>query len=150
FTTFIVCFKKEAYETSWNYNALQFAPHCTLPQCIKDILHLALKQPNYNSYKALITQINQWYWEDRSMCLASWAPWNFFRNSQWQTKAVASNQATSTALLPTPATQPLLGQGLTNANQPLGPHPLAQLNAADMQEALDPNQANNNPFQDPP
>ncbi|KAG6883692.1 hypothetical protein C0993_004622, partial [Termitomyces sp. T159_Od127] len=61
FTTFIVCFKKEAYKISWNYNALQFALHHALSQHIKDVLHLALKQPNYNGYKAFIAQINQWY-----------------------------------------------------------------------------------------
>ncbi|KAG6875448.1 hypothetical protein C0993_009207, partial [Termitomyces sp. T159_Od127] len=59
FITFIVHFKKEAYETSWSHNTLWSALCCTLPQCIKDILCLALKQPNYNGYKALVTQINQ-------------------------------------------------------------------------------------------
>ncbi|KAG6894270.1 hypothetical protein C0992_006793, partial [Termitomyces sp. T32_za158] len=38
FTTFIICFKKEAYETGWNYNALWYALHYTLPQRIKDVL----------------------------------------------------------------------------------------------------------------
>ncbi|KAG6867183.1 hypothetical protein C0993_005959 [Termitomyces sp. T159_Od127] len=66
FTTFIVCFKKEAYKTGWNYNTLWFALHHTLLQCIKDILCLTSKQLSYNGYKALITQIDQWYWEDRS------------------------------------------------------------------------------------
>ncbi|KAG6880721.1 hypothetical protein C0993_004910, partial [Termitomyces sp. T159_Od127] len=61
FTTFIVHFKKEAYKTSWNYTALWFALCHALPQCIKDVLCLTPKQPNYNGYKALITQINQWY-----------------------------------------------------------------------------------------
>ncbi|KAG6867494.1 hypothetical protein C0993_002119 [Termitomyces sp. T159_Od127] len=66
FTTFIVHFEKEAYKTGWSYNALWFALHHTLPQCIKDVLCLAPKQPNYNSYKALVTQIDQQYWEDCS------------------------------------------------------------------------------------
>ncbi|KAG6867069.1 hypothetical protein C0993_007100 [Termitomyces sp. T159_Od127] len=61
FTTFIVRFEKEAYETSWNYNALQFALRRALPQRIKDVLHLAPKQPTYNGYKALVTQIDQRY-----------------------------------------------------------------------------------------
>ncbi|KAG6899248.1 hypothetical protein C0993_011971, partial [Termitomyces sp. T159_Od127] len=60
-TTFIVHFEKEAYEASWNYNALQFALCHALPQCIKDILCLASKHPNYDGYKALVTQINQQY-----------------------------------------------------------------------------------------
>ncbi|KAG6875658.1 hypothetical protein C0993_008142 [Termitomyces sp. T159_Od127] len=66
FTTFIVHFKKEAYKTSWNYNALWFALCCALPQHIEDILCLASKQLSYDGYKALITQINQQYWEDHS------------------------------------------------------------------------------------
>ncbi|KAG6859788.1 hypothetical protein C0993_003481, partial [Termitomyces sp. T159_Od127] len=65
FTTFIVRFEKEAYETGWNYNALWFALRHALPQRIKDVLRLAPKQPTYDSYKALVTQIDQRYWEDR-------------------------------------------------------------------------------------
>ncbi|KAG6875646.1 hypothetical protein C0992_002972 [Termitomyces sp. T32_za158] len=38
FTTFIICFKKEAYETGWNYNVLWYALCCALPQHIKDML----------------------------------------------------------------------------------------------------------------
>ncbi|KAG6867193.1 hypothetical protein C0993_005887 [Termitomyces sp. T159_Od127] len=90
FTTFIVCFKKEAYKTGWNYNALWSALHCALPQYIKDILCLSSKQPNYDGYKALITQINQWYWEDRS-------------------EAAAGNQTIRAAQPPNPAMQPFLG-----------------------------------------
>ncbi|KAG6884111.1 hypothetical protein C0993_001365, partial [Termitomyces sp. T159_Od127] len=65
---------KEAYKTSWNYNALQFALCCALPQHIKDVLHLAPKQPSYSGYKALITQIDQQYWEDCSMYSALQVP----------------------------------------------------------------------------
>ncbi|KAG6884028.1 hypothetical protein C0993_001991, partial [Termitomyces sp. T159_Od127] len=109
FTTFIVCFEKEAYKTDWNYNALQFALHYILPQHIKDIVRLAPKQPSYNSYKALITQINQQYWEDRSKYLALWAPWNSSGNSNWQTRAAAGNPVTGTALPLNSATRPPLG-----------------------------------------
>ncbi|KAG5716919.1 hypothetical protein E4T56_gene8540 [Termitomyces sp. T112] len=56
FTTFIVRFEREAYETSWNYNTLQFALHRALPQRIKDVLRLAPKQTTYDRYKALVTQ----------------------------------------------------------------------------------------------
>ncbi|KAG6870857.1 hypothetical protein C0992_012258, partial [Termitomyces sp. T32_za158] len=38
FTTFIVRFEKEAYETGWNYNALRYALRRALPQRIKDVL----------------------------------------------------------------------------------------------------------------
>ncbi|KAG6863649.1 hypothetical protein C0993_010729, partial [Termitomyces sp. T159_Od127] len=103
FTTFIVQFKKEAYKTGWNYNALQFALHRALPQCIKDVLCLTPKQPSYNSYKALITQIDQRYWEDHSEYLALHAPWNSSGNSNWQTRDAAGNQTTSAALPPNPA-----------------------------------------------
>ncbi|KAG5733079.1 hypothetical protein E4T56_gene3539 [Termitomyces sp. T112] len=66
FMTFIVQFKWEAYKTGWNYNALQFALHRALPQWIKDVLCLAPKQTTYNGYKALVTQVDQHYWEDCS------------------------------------------------------------------------------------
>ncbi|KAG6867302.1 hypothetical protein C0993_004790 [Termitomyces sp. T159_Od127] len=56
FTTFIIHFEKEAYEIGWNYNALQIALYCALLQFC-----LTLKQPNYDGYKALVTQIDQWY-----------------------------------------------------------------------------------------
>ncbi|KAG5728532.1 hypothetical protein E4T56_gene19588 [Termitomyces sp. T112] len=61
FTTFIVWFKWEAYETGWNYNALQFALCCSLPQQIKDVLCLAPKRTTYDRYKALVTQVDQCY-----------------------------------------------------------------------------------------
>ncbi|KAG5348525.1 hypothetical protein C0989_010160, partial [Termitomyces sp. Mn162] len=66
FTTFIVRFEREAYKTGWNYNALQFALHRALPQRIKDVLRLAPKQTTYDGYKALVTQVDQHYWEDHS------------------------------------------------------------------------------------
>ncbi|KAG6897585.1 hypothetical protein C0993_007413, partial [Termitomyces sp. T159_Od127] len=91
FTTFIVHFKKEAYESGWNYNTLWFAFCHALLQCIKDILCLALKQPSYNGYKTLITQIDQQYWEDCSKYLALQVPWNSSRNSNWPTGATAGN-----------------------------------------------------------
>ncbi|KAG6882650.1 hypothetical protein C0992_011133, partial [Termitomyces sp. T32_za158] len=37
FTTFIIRFEKEAYETGWNYSALRYALHHALLQCIKDV-----------------------------------------------------------------------------------------------------------------
>ncbi|KAG6894854.1 hypothetical protein C0993_010591, partial [Termitomyces sp. T159_Od127] len=123
FTTFIVQFEKEAYKTGWNYNTLQFALRCALLQCIKDILHLAPKQPSYDVYKALVTQINQWYWEDCSEY------------------SVPCNQTTGAVPPPNSAARLALGQGPANVNCPLEPCPQMQLNAANMQKALDPNQA---------
>ncbi|KAG5730927.1 hypothetical protein E4T56_gene7069 [Termitomyces sp. T112] len=79
--------RKEAYETSWNYNALQFALHHTLPQQIKDILHLGPKQTTYNGYKALVTQVDQRYWEDHSKNTAPRTPWNTSSNTNWQARA---------------------------------------------------------------
>ncbi|KAG6876689.1 hypothetical protein C0993_001200 [Termitomyces sp. T159_Od127] len=81
----------KAYKTGWNYNALQFALCCALPQHIKDVLCLTPKQPSYNGYKALVTQINQQYWEDRSEYSAPHALWNSSRNSNQQTGAAAGN-----------------------------------------------------------
>ncbi|KAG6867100.1 hypothetical protein C0993_006845 [Termitomyces sp. T159_Od127] len=78
-----------------------------------DILRLAPKQPSYDGYKALVTQINQRYWKDYSEYL------------------------------------PPLEQGPANVNQPPGPCPQTQLNAADTQEALDPNQADSDLPTDP-
>ncbi|KAG6882958.1 hypothetical protein C0993_008499 [Termitomyces sp. T159_Od127] len=91
FTTFIIQFEKEAYKTSWNYNALQFALCHALPQRIKDILRLTPKQPSYNGYKALVTQINQQYWKDCSEYSAPRVPWNPSGNSNWQNGAAAGN-----------------------------------------------------------
>ncbi|KAG5346554.1 hypothetical protein C0989_000704, partial [Termitomyces sp. Mn162] len=76
FTTFIVRFEREAYETGWNYNALRFALRRALPQRIKDVLRLAPKQTTYDRYKALVTQVDQRYWEDRSENTAPRTSWN--------------------------------------------------------------------------
>ncbi|KAG6882307.1 hypothetical protein C0993_011137 [Termitomyces sp. T159_Od127] len=81
FITLIVHFEKEAYDTGWYYNALQFALCHALSQRIKDILCLAPKQPSYNGYKTLVTQINQQYWEDCREYLAPWMTWNSSKNS---------------------------------------------------------------------
>ncbi|KAG5349510.1 hypothetical protein C0989_003357 [Termitomyces sp. Mn162] len=84
FMTFIVWFEWEAYETGWNYNALQFALHCALPQQIKDVLCLTPKQTTYDGYKALVTQVDQHYWEDRSENMVPQTPWNASGNTNWQ------------------------------------------------------------------
>ncbi|KAG6871178.1 hypothetical protein C0992_011560, partial [Termitomyces sp. T32_za158] len=76
FTTFIICFEKEAYETGWNYSALRYALRRALPQRIKDVLRLAPKQPSYEGYKALVTQVDQRYWEDRSEYNNARTQWN--------------------------------------------------------------------------
>ncbi|KAG6883493.1 hypothetical protein C0993_005864 [Termitomyces sp. T159_Od127] len=67
-------------------------------------------------------------------------PWNPSKNSNWQNGAAAGNQTTSAALPPNPAAWPPLGQGPANINQTPGPCPQTQLNAANTQEAPDPNQ----------
>ncbi|KAG6885656.1 hypothetical protein C0995_009125 [Termitomyces sp. Mi166 len=56
---FIVQFKKEAYKTGWNYNALRFQLSEALPKHIHDVLQLMPKQPTYKSFKNL-TQGNSW------------------------------------------------------------------------------------------
>ncbi|KAG5314509.1 hypothetical protein C0989_001752 [Termitomyces sp. Mn162] len=87
FTTFIIRFKREAYKTGWNYNALRFALRRALPQRIKDILRLTPKQTTYDGYKALVTQVNQHYWEDRSKNTAPQTSWNTSGNTNWQAGA---------------------------------------------------------------
>ncbi|KAG6899578.1 hypothetical protein C0993_009018 [Termitomyces sp. T159_Od127] len=74
-----------------------FALRCAQPQRIKDVLHLTPKQPSYSSYKALITQIDQQYWENRSKYSAFQVPWNSFENANWQTGAAAGNWTTGAA-----------------------------------------------------
>ncbi|KAG6894134.1 hypothetical protein C0993_012230 [Termitomyces sp. T159_Od127] len=85
-----------------------------------NVLCLAPKQPSYDGYKALVTQIDQRYWED------------------------CSNRTTGTVPPPNLAAWPPLERGPANINRPLGPCPQMQLNAANMQAALDPNPANPN------
>ncbi|KAG6899160.1 hypothetical protein C0993_012760 [Termitomyces sp. T159_Od127] len=143
FTTLIVHFEKEAYKTSWNYNALWFTLCRALPQHIKDVLCLVPKQPSYDGYKALVTQIDQWYWEDCSEYSAPQVLWNSSRNSNWQTGTAAGNWITGTAPPPHPAARPPQACGLTNVNRLLGPRPKTQLNTADTQETPDLTQANN-------
>ncbi|KAG5336857.1 hypothetical protein C0989_011760 [Termitomyces sp. Mn162] len=116
FMTFIVQFKQEAYETSWNYNALQFALHHTLPQQIKDVLCLAPKQTTYDRYKVLITQVDQCYWEDRSKNTVPQTPWNASGNTNWQARAINSIQSSipTNPANPVPRFPP--GQGTTSTN----------------------------------
>ncbi|KAG5349529.1 hypothetical protein C0989_003297 [Termitomyces sp. Mn162] len=105
-----------AYKTGWNYNALQFALHRALPQWIKDILHLAPKQTTYDRYKALITQVDQCYWEDHSKNTAPWTSWNASSNTNWQagaTNGIRSSIPTNPAN-PAPCFPP--GQGVPNTN----------------------------------
>ncbi|KAG6860095.1 hypothetical protein C0995_015791 [Termitomyces sp. Mi166 len=66
FTVFVVQFKKEAYKTGWNYNALRFQLSEALPKHIHDVLKLAPKQLTYEGFKNLVTQIDQHHWEDLS------------------------------------------------------------------------------------
>ncbi|KAG5730211.1 hypothetical protein E4T56_gene11664 [Termitomyces sp. T112] len=91
FMIFIIWFKSKAYKTGWNYNALRFALYHALPQHIKDILCLAPKQTTYNGYKALITQVNQCYWEDWSENMALQTTWNASGNTDWQARATNGN-----------------------------------------------------------
>ncbi|KAG6860372.1 hypothetical protein C0995_012096 [Termitomyces sp. Mi166 len=60
----------EAYETGWNYNALRFQLSKALPKCIHNVHQLVPKQPTYEGFKNLITQIDQQHWKDPSTLLA--------------------------------------------------------------------------------
>ncbi|KAG5725136.1 hypothetical protein E4T56_gene10241 [Termitomyces sp. T112] len=152
FTTFIVWFEWEAYETGWNYNALRFALHHALPQQIKDVLCLVPKQATYDRYKALVTQVDQRYWEDRSENTAPWTPWNASGNTNWQAGATNGVRSSIPANPANPAPRFPLGQGITRTNPPLGQHLLAQLDAADLYETpepLDTNPDDHNNILDP-
>ncbi|KAG6894018.1 hypothetical protein C0992_007831 [Termitomyces sp. T32_za158] len=98
FTTFIIRFEKEAYETSWNYSTLRYALRHTLPQHIKDVLWLAPKQPLYNSYKVLVMQVDQRYWEDRSKYNNAQTQWN--SGQSWQAGATSSPNILALLILP--------------------------------------------------
>ncbi|KAG5331680.1 hypothetical protein C0989_007568 [Termitomyces sp. Mn162] len=135
FMTFIVQFEQEAYETGWNYNTLRFTLHHTLPQQIKDVLHLAPKQTTYDGKNT-----------------APRTPWNASSNTNWQ--AGATNGIRSS--IPTNPANPALcfpsGQGITSINPLLEQRPPAQLNAADLHETpelLDTNPDNHDNIPDP-
>ncbi|KAG5727484.1 hypothetical protein E4T56_gene11986 [Termitomyces sp. T112] len=144
FTTFIVRFEREAYKTGWNYNTLQFALRHALPQWIKDVLHLTPKQTTYNGYKALITQVDQHYWEDRSKNMVPWTPWNASGNTNWQARATNSIQSSIPTNSTNPASHFLPGQRTTSTNRLPGQCLPAQLNAANLYETLEPLDTNPN------
>ncbi|KAG5329065.1 hypothetical protein C0989_010172, partial [Termitomyces sp. Mn162] len=150
FTTFIVRFEREAYETGWNYNALRFALRRALPQRIKDVLRLAPKQTTYDGYKALVTQVDQRYWEDRSKNTAPWTSWNTSGNTNWQARATNGIRSSITANPANPAPRFPLGRGVPNANRPPGQRPPAQLNAADLHDTPVPPDTNPNDRNDIP
>ncbi|KAG6895491.1 hypothetical protein C0992_001020 [Termitomyces sp. T32_za158] len=125
FTTFIVHFEKEAYETGWNYNMLRYG--------------LPPKQPTYEGYKALVIQVDQRYWEDCSEYSNTRTQWNA-GGQTWQ-PGVPNNTTNSWPPNPTPpatpGAQPPFVRNPINNNQTLGPQPLAQLNASDTIKALE-------------
>ncbi|KAG6874556.1 hypothetical protein C0992_007521 [Termitomyces sp. T32_za158] len=67
FTPFLVQFEKEAYETSWNYHALQYQLSKALLECIHNVLCIAPKQTSFEGLKHLVTQIDQRHWEDQAI-----------------------------------------------------------------------------------
>ncbi|KAG5333911.1 hypothetical protein C0989_004663, partial [Termitomyces sp. Mn162] len=93
--------------------------------------------------------VNQHYWEDWSKNTAPHTSWNTSSNTNWQARATNGNQPSIpvTPANSTPCFPP--GQGPPSANQPPGPHPPAQLNTADLHEALEPLDTNPNNLQDP-
>ncbi|KAG5348014.1 hypothetical protein C0989_011143 [Termitomyces sp. Mn162] len=152
FMTFIVRFEREAYETGWNYNALQFALHRALPQWIKDVLCLAPKQTTYDGYKVLVTQVNQRYWEDCSKNTVPRTSWNTSGNTNWQAGATNGIRSSIPANPANPAPHFLPGRGVPNTNRPPGQRPPTQHNAANLHDTpvpLDTNPDNRNDIPDP-
>ncbi|KAG5348708.1 hypothetical protein C0989_008831 [Termitomyces sp. Mn162] len=144
FTTFI------AYETGWNYNTLRFALCRALPQRIKDILRLAPKQTTYDGYKALVTQVDQRYWEDRSENTAPRTLWSTSGNTNWQAGATNGIRSSIPANPANPAPRFPPGRGVPNTNRPPGQRPPAQLNAADLHDTPVPLDTNPNDRDDIP
>ncbi|KAG6886998.1 hypothetical protein C0992_001263 [Termitomyces sp. T32_za158] len=139
--TFIIHFEKEAYKTRWNYNALWYALQHALSQRIKDVLQLAPKQPAYNSYKALVMQVDQCYWEDRSEYNNTRTQWNS-GGQTWQAGTLNNTtnpRPPNTAPPATPGAQPPFVRNPVNSSQTPGLRPPAQLNASDTIKASEPN-----------
>ncbi|KAG5349187.1 hypothetical protein C0989_005412 [Termitomyces sp. Mn162] len=111
---------------------------------IKDVLRLTPKQTTYDGYKALITQVDQHYWEDHSKNTVPRTSWNTSSNTNWWAGAtngiqssIPTNPANSTPRFPP-------GRGVPNTNRPLGQRPPAQLNAADLHDTPVPLDTNPN------
>ncbi|KAG6875826.1 hypothetical protein C0992_002154, partial [Termitomyces sp. T32_za158] len=139
FTTFIIHFEKEAYETGWNYSTLRYTLRRALPQCIKDVLQLAPKQPLYKGYKALVMQVDQRYWEDHSEYNNAQTQWNPGQPWQAGTANGPNNPRPPNSAPPaTPGARPPFVQNPGPNGQTPGPCPPAQLNASDTLEALEP------------
>ncbi|KAG5718577.1 hypothetical protein E4T56_gene16599 [Termitomyces sp. T112] len=115
-----------------------------------DVLCLAPKQTTYNRYKALVTQVDQHYWEDRSKNMAPRTPWNASGNTNWQARATNSVQSSIPANPANPVPCFPLGQGITSTNPPQGQRPLAQLNAANLHETPEPLDTNPDDHDDIP
>ncbi|KAG5726354.1 hypothetical protein E4T56_gene18912 [Termitomyces sp. T112] len=144
--------RMQAYKTGWNYNALRFALRHALPQRIKDVLCLTPKQTTYDGYKALITQVNQRYWEDRSENMAPRTSWNTSSNTNWQARATNGIQSSIPANPANPAPHFPPGRGVPNTNRPLGQCPPTQLNATDLHDTpvpLDTNPDDHDNIPDP-
>ncbi|KAG5734773.1 hypothetical protein E4T56_gene672 [Termitomyces sp. T112] len=142
----------KAYETSWNYNALQFALCHALPQRIKDVLCLTHKQTTYDGYKVLVTQVNQHYWEDHSKNTAPQTSWNTSGNTNWQAGATNGIQSSIPANPASPTLRFPLGRGIPNTNRTLGQRPPTQLNATNLHDTpvpLDTNPDDHDDIPDP-
>ncbi|KAG5334890.1 hypothetical protein C0989_002709 [Termitomyces sp. Mn162] len=117
-----------------------------------DILCLAPKQTTYDGYKALVTQVNQRYWEDRSENMVPRTSWNTSGNTNWQAGATNGIQSSIPANPANPTPCFPLGRGVPNTNQPPGQRPPTQLNAADLHDTpvpLDTNPDDHDNIPDP-
>ncbi|KAF5369116.1 hypothetical protein D9615_010429 [Tricholomella constricta] len=112
FTAFIIKFEQEAYETGWNWVALQFTLRKALPQRILNVLAIAPSPETYEGYRDLITQIDRRYWEHRIENPESYKP-------LWANNTNTSNTSARPPIGPSagPAnrTMPQTTQGSRNA-----------------------------------
>ncbi|KAG5733028.1 hypothetical protein E4T56_gene3625 [Termitomyces sp. T112] len=116
----------------------------------RDILCLAPKQTTYDRYKALVTQVDQPYWEDRSKNTALRTPWNASGNTNWQAGATNGIQSSISANPANPTPCFPLGRGIASTNPPQGQRPPAQLNATNLHETPEPLDTNPNDHDDIP
>ncbi|KAF5374170.1 hypothetical protein D9615_008907 [Tricholomella constricta] len=112
FTAFIIKFEQEAYETGWNWVALQFTLRKALPQRILNVLAIAPSPETYEGYRDLVTQIDRRYWEHRIENPESYKP-------LWANNANTPNTSARPPMGPSagPAsrTTPQTAQGNRNA-----------------------------------
>ncbi|KAG6812513.1 hypothetical protein H0H93_013814 [Arthromyces matolae] len=66
FTSFIIRFEEQAFETGWNMAALRWVLEGCLPKRIKDMLIFTPEQKGYPEFRALVEHIDHRWWTTRA------------------------------------------------------------------------------------